>query len=151
MVLQYTYLTRASLCAWVAEDHNFAIQSPGSTSMRHHREKGLQPCRSGCGKWACISPWEAWNLYSKLSPASLFQTTLWGKKKGWSRFSSSSRRWMFSIWGHKISLSWPRENLSGADTVPKRSAEALINPSMGRPEARRKILISSTDTWVLSS
>lgn len=58
---------------------------------------------------------------------------------------------MFSIWGHKISLSWPRENLSGADTVPKRSAEALINPSMGRPEARKKILVSSIDTWVLSS
>lgn len=57
---------------------------------------------------------------------------------------------MFSIWGHKISLSWPRENLSGADTVPKRSAEAGINPSMGRPEARRKILVSPTDTWVLS-
>lgn len=58
---------------------------------------------------------------------------------------------MFSIWGHKISLSWPRENLPGADTVPKRSAEAIINPSMGRPAARRKILVSSIDTGVLSS
>lgn len=57
---------------------------------------------------------------------------------------------MFSIWGHKIPLGWPKENLSGAGTVPKRSAEADINLSMGRPEARRKILVSSTDTWVVS-
>lgn len=58
---------------------------------------------------------------------------------------------MFSIWGHKTSRSWPRENLSGVDTVPKRSVETLINPSMGGPEARRKILVSSTGTWVLGS
>lgn len=58
---------------------------------------------------------------------------------------------MFSIWGHKISLNWPRENLLGADTVPKRSAEAVINPSMGRPAARRKILVSAMDTGIPSS
>ena len=39
MVLQYTYLAHASLCAWVAEGDNFAIQSPVSTPMQHYTDK----------------------------------------------------------------------------------------------------------------
>lgn len=39
MVLQYTYLARALLCAWVAEGHDFAIQSHVNLHAKLQRER----------------------------------------------------------------------------------------------------------------
>lgn len=149
MALQYTYLAHASPCAWVEKGKR--VITLWSSSLCQPPSDTMET--KGSNQTGQVTKTEPASLPGRheICAAFLFQTSLWRKRKGWSRFSAYSRLWMFSIWGHKISLSWPRENLPGADTVPKRSTEALINPSMCRPQARRKILISSTGTWLLSS
>lgn len=147
MVLQYTYLARALLCAWVAEGHDFAIQSRVNlyAILQTERAPTTQVSLPKVSLHLSLGSMRfVQQAQSSLSVPDNFMGEKKPKKVEW--ISSSSRPCMFSIWAHKISLSCTRENLGGADTVPKRSAEALINPSMGRPEARRKILVSSTDT-----